>query len=59
MAVLAACIWGGYVSAHHSFAAEFDAEKPARLVGVITRIEWTNPHSYFVGHGARASTDRL
>jgi hypothetical protein len=42
MAVLA----GGYVSAHHSFAAEFDAEKPARLVGVITKIEWSNPHSY-------------
>ncbi|MGZ6038919.1 MAG: DUF6152 family protein [Phenylobacterium sp.] len=33
--------------AHHSFSAEFDAEKPARLVGKITKIEWTNPHSYF------------
>jgi Family of unknown function (DUF6152) len=33
--------------AHHSFAAEFDATKPVRLVGAITRIEWTNPHSYF------------
>ncbi len=32
--------------AHHSFAAEFDGSKPIRLVGKITRIEWTNPHSY-------------
>ena len=33
--------------AHHSFAAEFDGAKPVRLVGTITRVEWTNPHSYF------------
>ncbi len=33
--------------AHHSFAAEFDGTKPVRLIGTITKIEWTNPHSYF------------
>ncbi|MGA3238149.1 MAG: DUF6152 family protein [Bryobacteraceae bacterium] len=32
--------------AHHSFAAEFDGTKPVRLVGKLTKIEWTNPHSY-------------
>jgi len=32
---------------HHSFAAEFDGNKPIRLEGVLTKIEWTNPHSYF------------
>jgi Family of unknown function (DUF6152) len=34
-------------AAHHSFGAEFDGTKPVRLVGKITRVEWTNPHSYF------------
>lgn len=34
-------------AAHHSFAAMFDANKPIRLVGKLTRVEWTNPHSYF------------
>ncbi len=33
--------------AHHSFAALFDANKPIRLEGKLTKIEWTNPHSYF------------
>ena len=33
--------------AHHSFAAEFDATKAVRLTGTLTKIEWTNPHSYF------------
>src|ERR1700691_1471599 len=34
-------------AAHHSFAAEFDGSKSIRLVGKLTKIEWTNPHSYF------------
>ena len=34
------------VHAHHSFAAEFDGNKSVRLVGKLTKIEWTNPHSY-------------
>ncbi|PYR33014.1 MAG: hypothetical protein DMF90_22365 [Acidobacteria bacterium] len=33
--------------AHHSFAAEYDADKPVTLKGVVTRIEWMNPHARF------------
>jgi hypothetical protein len=32
--------------AHHSFAAEFDDKKPITLVGTITKMAWTNPHSW-------------
>jgi len=32
--------------AHHSFAAEFDAEKPIRLRGKVTKVEFINPHSW-------------
>lgn len=31
---------------HHSFAAEFDINRPVNLTGTITRIEWTNPHAW-------------
>jgi hypothetical protein len=32
---------------HHSFGAEYDATKPITVTGVVTAIEWTNPHSHF------------
>ena len=32
--------------AHHSVQAEFDLEKPVKLTGVVTKVEWINPHSY-------------
>jgi hypothetical protein len=35
------------VAAHHSFAAEFDADKPITLTGFVTKVEWTNPHVWF------------
>jgi DNA/RNA endonuclease YhcR with UshA esterase domain len=33
--------------AHHSFAAEYDNDKPVKVTGVVTKIEWTNPHIWF------------
>jgi hypothetical protein len=33
-------------AAHHSFGAEYDADKPVTLSGVVMKIEWTNPHSH-------------
>ena len=35
------------VLAHHSFAAEFDANNPINATGTVTRVEWTNPHTWF------------
>ena len=34
------------VSAHHSFAAEFDAKRPVKLRGTVVKMEWINPHSW-------------
>ncbi len=37
---------GATLSAHHSFAAEFDEHKPITLKGTLTRMDWVNPHGW-------------
>jgi uncharacterized protein DUF6152 len=53
--VLAASIWLLAVAvplrAHHSEAAEYDANKPVRVTGVVKKVEWTNPHIWFYVEG--------
>jgi hypothetical protein len=46
-AALAIVLTARPLAAHHSFAAEFDAKKPFKLTGTVTKIEWTNPHVWF------------
>jgi len=43
----AVVLFGGTALAHHAFSKEFDDTKPVTLEGVITRIDWENPHVYF------------
>ena len=38
---------GPLLSAHHSEAAEFDATKPVKVSGTLTKVEWANPHVWF------------
>jgi len=41
LALAAAPVW-----AHHAFSAEFDAKKPVKLTGTVTKMEWINPHAW-------------
>ena len=44
--VIASALAALPVSAHHAFAAEFDAKAPVKLRGTVTKMEWINPHAW-------------
>ena len=46
LAATAGLASGGAALAHHSFAAEFDRDKPIKLQGQVVKFEWVNPHSW-------------
>ena len=46
VAALLLALSGSPIWAHHAFAAEFDAKKPVKLRGTVTKMEWINPHAW-------------
>jgi Family of unknown function (DUF6152) len=46
LAIVLLSATGGRILAHHAFSSEFDAEKPVKLKGTVTKMEWVNPHAW-------------
>jgi hypothetical protein len=45
--IVGIALWSGNAFAHHSFSSEYDGEKTFKITGVVTKVEWTNPHVRF------------
>jgi hypothetical protein len=46
LAISLASVGAASLLAHHSLAAEFDSTKPIKLQGVVTKLDWRNPHAF-------------
>ncbi len=47
LAAVTLVIWTAPILGHHSFATQYDANKPVEMKGAVTKVEWTNPHARF------------
>jgi Family of unknown function (DUF6152) len=59
LTVVLAMLGGASAVAHHSFAAQYDNKKPINLTGVVTSVEWTNPHVYIYVDVTDAKTKKV
>lgn len=59
LAALLAAGGAGAALAHHSFAAQYDSKKPVTMTGVVTKVEWTNPHVYIFIDVTDAKTKKV
>jgi len=47
LALVSVLLASAAAAAHHSYSAEFDADKPVKVTGIVTRVDWKNPHALF------------
>ena len=47
LALIGVVLASAGAAAHHSYSAEFDADKPIKVTGVVTKVDWKNPHALF------------